>query len=60
MTQKPSPAKSKTQRALDYLAAHPTATPCAAARAAGVAPSVVYRAIKARASPRCPTCGKPL
>lgn len=50
---------SKTQRALDYLAAHPEATPCAAARAADVAPSVVYRAIKARSVPRCPFCGRP-
>lgn len=54
------PRKTRTQIALDYLTANPKATPCAAAAHAGVAPSVIYRAIAARARPRCPTCGQPI
>lgn len=49
---------TKTQVALDYLDQNPRATPYAAARAAGVAPSVVYRAIALRQRPLCPCCGR--
>ena len=49
---------TKTQRALAYLAAHPGATPYAAAKAAGLTVSAVYRAIAAREGREvCPTCG---
>ena len=53
---------SKTQSALDYLASHPQATPCTAARAVKLAPSVLYRAIERRDQKKkdcCPLCGRP-
>ena len=50
--------KSHTDIALDYMAKHPEATPYAAAKFAGIEPSVIYRAIQARNRPRCPHCGQ--
>ena len=50
--------KSRTDIALDYMAKHPEATPYAAAKFAGIEPSVIYRAIQARNRPRCPHCGQ--
>ena len=50
-------AMSKTQSALDLLAKNPKMTPCAAARAQKLSPSVLYRALAARNKARCPTCG---
>lgn len=50
--------KSRTDIALAYLAEHPDATPYAAAKFAGIEPSVIYRAMAARSRPRCPCCGQ--
>lgn len=50
--------KSRTDIALAYLAEHPDATPYAAAKFAGIEPSVIYRAMAARSRPRCPHCGQ--
>jgi len=50
--------KSKTQKALDYLAAHPKATVYEAAKEVEVSASVVYRAKAARNRPRCATCNQ--
>ena len=50
--------KSKTQQALDYLAAHPKATVYEAAKEVEVSASVVYRAKAARIRPRCATCNQ--
>lgn len=47
---------SKVQLALDYMAKHKKATPCAAAKAVKLAPSVLYRALARRNKARCPTC----
>ena len=50
--------KSKTQQALDYLAAHPKATVYEAAKMIDVSASVIYRAKAARNRPRCAHCGQ--
>ena len=50
--------KTKTQQAIDYLTANPKATPYEAAKAIGLATSVLYRALNARNRERCPTCGR--
>ena len=51
---------SKTKQALAWLKANPGKTPYAAAKAIGLAPSTVTRALKMSAKPRCPGCGRPL
>lgn len=50
--------KSKTQKALDYMEANPTATVYEAAKAIDISASVIYRARAARNRPRCPSCGQ--
>lgn len=61
------PDKSLTQQALEWLRANPGRTPYAAAKAVGVVPSTVTRAIKAARArefakpPKdrvCPCCGR--
>ena len=49
--------KSKVQLALDYMAKNPKASPCAAAKAVNLSPSVLYRAISRRSTAKCPMCG---
>lgn len=49
---------SKTKQALEWLKANPTKTPYAAAKAFGLAPSTVTRALKQQIKPRCPACGR--
>ena len=50
--------KSKTQKALDYMEANPTATVYEAAKMIDISASVIYRARAARNRPRCPSCGQ--
>ena len=50
---------SKTQQALDWLAANPDRTPYAAAKQFDLAPSTLSRALKTREGrTTCPTCGQ--
>lgn len=50
---------SKTQQALDWLAANPDRTPYAAAKQFNLAPSTLTRALKTREGREiCPTCGQ--
>lgn len=50
---------SKTQQALDWLAANPERTPYAAAKLFDLAQSTLSRALKTRAGrATCPTCGQ--
>ena len=50
--------KSKTQKALDYMEANPTATVYEAAKMIDISASVIYRAKAARNRPRCAHCGQ--
>lgn len=53
--------KSRTQQALDLLLSDPAMTPHGAAKALGISPAAVYRAIKARQGKTfCPCCGQAL
>lgn len=52
--------KTRTDIAMEFMAANPKATPYAAAKHAGIEPSVIYRALAARARPRCECCGQPI
>ena len=50
----------RTPKALAWLDAHPSMPAAEAARQFGLHPSTVSHACKARAVPRCPTCGQTL
>lgn len=50
---------SKTQQAIDWLAANPDRTPYAAAKQFDLAPSTLTRALKTREGrDTCPACGQ--
>lgn len=54
---------TKIATALEYLKAHKSATPYAAAIHAGISPTAVYRRLKLDAAKKdgiCPCCGKSL
>ena len=54
-------SKSRTQAAIEWLEAHPGQTVYAAAKALGLAPTTLYRAVRQREATkdlRCPTCGQ--
>ena len=48
---------SKTQRALNWIAAQPGRSAYSAAMHIGISPSVISRALANQKRPRCPTCG---
>jgi len=56
----PPKKKSRTDIALEFMANNPKASAYEAAKFAGIAHSVIYRAIAARNRPRCPHCGQPM
>jgi len=50
---------SKTELAIKYLKEHEGCSPYRACQMVGLYPSVLYRALKKRGIPLCPTCKRP-